>query len=94
LAFLLLVALSASLFLATRAKAEAIAGDGSRPAVQAGRAARRETWVEARPGGGASFRAFLPGASQELHAGTPDASATASDLEDDHEKVVVDATPS
>lgn len=53
LAFLLLVALSASLFLATRAEAEAIAGDGSRPAVQAGRAARRKTWVEARPGGGA-----------------------------------------
>ncbi len=50
-----------------------------------------KAWVEERPGGGASFRVFLPNASQEPHAGTPDASATAHDLDDDHDKVVVDA---
>ena len=51
-----------------------------------------KAWVEARPGGGASFRVFLPSASQEPHTGTSDASTTAADLEDAHEKVVVDAT--
>jgi hypothetical protein len=35
---------------------------------------------------------FLPSASQEPQTGTPDASATAGDLEDVHEDVVVDAT--
>jgi signal transduction histidine kinase len=49
-------------------------------------------WVEARSGGGASFRVFLPSASQEPHADTPDPSATATELAGDHENVVVDAT--
>jgi signal transduction histidine kinase len=49
-------------------------------------------WVEARSGGGASFRVFLPSASQEPHGDTPDPSATATELAGDHENVVVDAT--
>lgn len=51
-----------------------------------------KAWVEQRSGGGASFRVFLPSASQEPHPGTPDASAIAQGLEHDHEDVVVDAT--
>ena len=51
-----------------------------------------KAWVEGRSGGGASFRVFLPGASQEPHVGGSDASATAHDFEDDLDKVVVDAT--
>ena len=51
-----------------------------------------KAWVEQRSGGGASFRVFLPSASQEPHLGTPDASATPHHLEDDHDYVVVDAT--
>jgi signal transduction histidine kinase len=48
-------------------------------------------WVEARPGGGASFRVFLPSTSPEPNAGTPDAKGTTDELEN-HQKVVVDAT--
>ena len=51
-----------------------------------------KAWVEARSGGGASFRVFLPSASQEPHARGSDEDATAHDFEDEHDKIVVDAT--
>ena len=51
-----------------------------------------KAWVEARSGGGASFRVFLPSASQEPHARGSDEVATADDFEDEHDKIVVDAT--
>ncbi len=51
-----------------------------------------KAWVEARSGGGASFRVFLPSASQEPHARGSDEDATADDFEDEHDKIVVDAT--
>ena len=35
---------------------------------------------------------FLPSASQEPHAGGSDEDTTAHDFEDEHDKVVVDAT--
>jgi hypothetical protein len=45
-----------------------------------------KAWVEARSGGGASFRVFLPSASQEPHARGSDEDATAHDFEDEHDK--------
>ena len=51
-----------------------------------------KAWVEARSGGGASFRVFLPSASQEPHARGSDEVAAADDFEDEPDKIVVDAT--
>lgn len=49
-------------------------------------------WVEERPGGGASFRVFLPSGSATNGSteSTPDAFA-ADDVEDEHDDVVIDA---
>ena len=47
-------------------------------------------WVEERPGGGASFRVFLPSGAAE--AASSDGDETTDALEDDHASVVVDAT--
>ena len=51
-----------------------------------------KAWVEARSGGGASFRVFLPSASQEPHARGSDEDAIAHDFDDAPDKIVVDAT--
>lgn len=47
-------------------------------------------WVEERPGGGASFRVFLPSGAAEAASFDRDEGTEA--IEDDHARVVVDAT--
>jgi signal transduction histidine kinase len=49
-------------------------------------------WVEERPGGGASFRVFLPNASQEPLEDAPDAGLPHVESDDEVDDVVVDAT--
>lgn len=49
-------------------------------------------WVEERPGGGASYRVFLPNAPQEPLEDAPDAGVAHVEPDDENDDVVVDAT--